>query len=509
MVVGGATSDTHAMTRSRSVLAAVSLVALVETWSTSATAQNYRSVPIGGRTATMGGAGTAAGNDSAMPYLNPAGLAGLPSDVLAVSASIYGLRTLSARRSLAPNGFPGAFGPSQNETASFSSSSTFQLPSSVMYVKSVSAPTANVRTVLAGSLVVPAMTGTEFIASRSAFFPSTQTDFSLSQSVIERSSDLYIGPTWAVAVGDRFRAGASLYGLYSDGVRSTTLSSSLLLASGTLPGRGSSSRVETTKGYAAVVTAGAQFRIVDNLWVGLGLATPAVPITGKGTVTSNRDDVDVDVNAGSAKLLSESTNTPVDVKVRRPLRINVGVAWDDRERFSIALDGTMFLATEAQKLQGITETTHIETGLSARHFRSAYLKTRQRDLTLDLSLGAEAKLFDPLCIRAGVMTSRSNRPSIDAIYASNEGYSIREDLYGASLGLGLKVGSFDSTAGVSYMYSTGSLPAIDVAQNGSPLVSVETTGHTLMFILSGAVTIAEAQKIIKDQAPVPLQELVP
>ena len=53
-------------------------------------AQNHNGVPLGGRTAMMGGAGVAAGNDSAMPYLNPAGLAGVPGDILGVSATVYG-----------------------------------------------------------------------------------------------------------------------------------------------------------------------------------------------------------------------------------------------------------------------------------------------------------------------------------------------------------------------------------------------------------------------------------
>lgn len=45
----------------------------------------------------MGGATTAAGNDSSMPYLNPAGLTGLPADVLAVSASVQAFSARSFR----------------------------------------------------------------------------------------------------------------------------------------------------------------------------------------------------------------------------------------------------------------------------------------------------------------------------------------------------------------------------------------------------------------------------
>src|SRR5688572_32671872 len=97
-------------------------------------AQNLRSVPIGGRTATMGGAATAAGNDSAMPYLNPAGLGGVPGDVFALSATVYGYTHRSfdgffVPQSPDPNG---PLGELVVERQSFSTHSVGELPSSIM-----------------------------------------------------------------------------------------------------------------------------------------------------------------------------------------------------------------------------------------------------------------------------------------------------------------------------------------------------------------------------------------
>src|SRR5262245_46177369 len=46
-------------------------------------------LPLGGRTASMGGAAAAWGRDSAMPYLNPAGYALVPHPTLSLSASLY------------------------------------------------------------------------------------------------------------------------------------------------------------------------------------------------------------------------------------------------------------------------------------------------------------------------------------------------------------------------------------------------------------------------------------
>jgi hypothetical protein len=54
-----------------------------------------QNLPLGGRTASMGGAGMAFGRDSAMPYLNPAGLARIPHHTFSLSANLY---TQEARR---------------------------------------------------------------------------------------------------------------------------------------------------------------------------------------------------------------------------------------------------------------------------------------------------------------------------------------------------------------------------------------------------------------------------
>src|SRR5215510_11457832 len=73
-------------------------------------AQNLRDVPLGGRTATMGGAGVAAGHDHAMPFLNPAGIAGTPTDVLSISATVYGYAAAPVPDYYVPNRFDPSYG---------------------------------------------------------------------------------------------------------------------------------------------------------------------------------------------------------------------------------------------------------------------------------------------------------------------------------------------------------------------------------------------------------------
>ena len=92
-------------------------------------------VPIGGRTATMGGAGVAAGNDSAMPYLNPAGLAGVPGSIFGVSATVYAYQRLDVERYFFPAPMDASLGYGEISVGrdTVASSTFMDLPSSVMY----------------------------------------------------------------------------------------------------------------------------------------------------------------------------------------------------------------------------------------------------------------------------------------------------------------------------------------------------------------------------------------
>ena len=58
---------------------------------------NYRPVLLGGRTAAMGGTGVAFGTDSAMPVLNPAGLAAIDKHNISLSASLYSLSAVDVK----------------------------------------------------------------------------------------------------------------------------------------------------------------------------------------------------------------------------------------------------------------------------------------------------------------------------------------------------------------------------------------------------------------------------
>src|SRR5215213_2754957 len=125
-----------ALRRSRSPVPVCALLAALVTLTTrAALAENLRDVPLGGRTAAMGGAGVGSGTDAAMPYLNPAGVAGTPHDIVSVTASVYSGLGATVDHFYAPDGLDPRYGDAQIEEDFLDQSHLAVLPSAVTYFR--------------------------------------------------------------------------------------------------------------------------------------------------------------------------------------------------------------------------------------------------------------------------------------------------------------------------------------------------------------------------------------
>jgi hypothetical protein len=126
--------------------------------------------------------------------------------------------------------------------------------------------------------------------------------------------------------------------------------------------------------------------------------------------------------------------------------------------------------------------------------------TRQRHLAvLNVAVGGEVSLSPMLALRAGGFTDFDPRPDIGSTI--DDVYSQHLDHYGATLGLGLKVGSFDTTVGLAGVYGTGKFGAANpfgVLGGEDHAVPVDITSHAIMFVLSGAVTVEKAKETMKE-----------
>jgi hypothetical protein len=476
----------------------------VLTFSTSAHAQ-AQNVPIGGRTATMGGAGVAAGNDSATPYLNPAGEAGLPGDVLAVSATVYSYETRRAPGIFHPNGFASVLGPANVGTDHLSSSATGELPSSVMYFKELPRLAPEVFQRLGVALVIPYAEHVELVGNMAATFPNTASSVKQSLGVSATTTDYYLGPTYAVAFGDRLRLGASLDALYVAENRAINYGLDTFAGSGSLPSGQRTQYAESGWSLGVVPILGAQLRVVSHLWLGATVAAPSMHLEGADTVGLQSSGNAVSPTTFQTTAYSQTIAVnDASYSSDRPMRISAGVAYDDRSSWSAALDGSLYLARAgAIQANGAQSGTSTQTGDVSRQYTQPYAESWDLVQSYGLSAGGEVVVNPLVALRGGVFYDSSNLP---AGAGGNRLYAFRFDRVGGTLGVGLTVGSFDTTAGAVYSHGTGSVVAQDPSQSSLPLVFTSASSDTFMVALSGAVTVQQARRVIEETVPVQLPE---
>jgi hypothetical protein len=472
----------------------------------SALAQNPRSVPLGGRTATMGGAGVAEGNDSAMPYLNPAGTAGLPGDVFAVSAAVYAYTTQSISRYFHPNGFNTNYGTNPQLQESFSASQSWELPSSVMYFHDFG-QIGETRHLLGMSLVTPMATRLQSIGSYNALFTENTTTANESRAYTTDVTQYHFGPTYSVRVGKRLRLGASAYAVYTQ--ETNTLQSTQLTSIG-----GNSAlfvnrtqRAESYSSYSFAPVLGVQFNAVDDLWLGASFAPPSIHIGGSGSIvgSSSADFVDPSTHQPVSYLLSSYSNASYASET--PLRASLGIAYNRKSAFAVAADMTYYGARGgAWSFSGNQRTLITRTGDVSRNIVSPI--NLQRDLAsiVDLSVGGELWALPWLAVRVGAFTDFSNvapftNPTLD------DEFRTRLDNVGLTAGLGVLAGSFDTTIGGVWSHGTGRFISVDAISDQSNaakvglLPAVATTTNTFMLVLSGAVSIEDAKRQMHISVP--------
>lgn len=470
-----------------------------------AAAQNMRDVPLGGRTATMGGAGTAFGNDSAMPYLNPAGLAGLPLDVFALSANIYASSKRTIPGVIHPKGFGFA---NQPGSESVSSSDLFQLPGSVMYLFNFNAPTDKVRIVAAMSLIIPSIEQSQTTGNYAVKLPNIAGGLSEAVSVSSSSTDYYIGPSFAAQLGKRIRVGMSLYALHTVSRLSYQRSLFYFESNGAATAEAKDLYTETHDGYSFVPIAGVQVNPFSHLWLGAGVAAPSVRM--KGVRNISYDFQYQSVGGGYHATAVQSS----DSQSERPLRVNVGVGWDKPGSFAVAGDIHWYAKrVDAIGYQGVANFTEQKTGDILRQYGKATRDTTDLKSILNISVGAEVWVLDMASVRGGVFTNFANA-TFDDNPTTAKPLSSTRDRYGATLGIGVLMGSFDSTIGGLYQRGKGQMVVSDYTSGAAIDVQgknaiTDFTENTFMFIFSGVVTAQDAKKNMGPQLDVDVKVKAP
>jgi long-subunit fatty acid transport protein len=455
-----------------------------------ARAQNLREVPQGGRTATMGGVGVGAGTDAAMPVLNPAGLAGTPTDMLSVSADVYSVTWMKIPQYFRPNGVTGKFGDVTSVSdEDYSVNEIDSTPSGVAYFARLGPAADPGRHVLGVSLTVQ----NYLLFNEVGAFGAVTSTGNLREDVVVASqvTQYLAGPSYAVRVADGVRLGISVLATYSHWTRDNhdnTLFSQITGGVASPNSANVRSRLDAAS-FGVTAVAGVQARVAPNTWIGAAFESLSLPIYGSGDLFQNADLTSVDATKGQQAIHQNAHITFNDFQIHRPFRASLGVAYEVPKSWAIGGDVHAWLPQKrlvhsAYSGQALT----FQTGVAPQETNVDSDISIDSQLTLNGSLGGEFFLTDKLALRAGVATDRD----IIADTARDGSQNSRLDWYMATLGLGSYEGIFETTYGAALRYGVGTRYVPDHFNSGQP-VGVDYTGWGAMIILSGSVKLEKEE----------------
>lgn len=448
-------------------------------------------LPLGSRTAAMGGAATAAGRDGAMPYLNPAGFARVKSTTLSLSASLYRYR----RAEISPFFFHGEVDPVFGELIALSPEEDNRMVSerfgafpgaaSALWHFGGEPETPGLHHVLALSVIVLRDDDDTFEGDFVAVLDLGlgETAFRSQESFVSQLTDYVFGPTYAIDAGV-WRFGVSPLLTYTAATRSMT--SGTVFANDTffLNSRLTSFNNVASLGFQPVL--GAQWQATSELHLGMSFAPPSVHLTGtldnQSVLTSAGPPDDPEATSVSVRQASG------EFERRFPMRIQAGLALEQPRAWGVAAD---FVYHDARADAFVTrgEGTNVSQvqGQSQQSEPDAFEFATDTLRRISMRAGAEIYLNSVWALRFGGYYEP--KATADATEPEDV-LSQHVDIVGATLGLGLEDQIGETTFGVDVAHGSGSSAALDPLGGGA-VREVNASSWTVQAFVGGAIDVGE------------------
>lgn len=429
----------------------VSLSLLLAAVSSPAAAQsNYHPHPLGIRTAGMGGAAAAFGTDSAMPFLNPAGIAGNKGYWLALSANVAAYNSFSVENYYS---LDEAFDFDVEETP-LTGVGLDIFPSSALVGLPLDAEGTHF---FAISTIVP-----YGHSAQSIFGLELDPDPALNLRLLDeedaRALFYHVGPTYAVKLDDKLRAGVSIFARFVSFDADTSLeTSSYDLNTGDVTFSPTEIRLRA-QSQDLVITSGVQVGPFSGFSFGASLRTPSIHLSGSsrqdsrsfgGSSTSDQNQ------RTNVVEIDEVTLEGSDWRSRTPLSFTLGAGFEDPGTFAIAADVSFFLPVGPYVYsEGFMDRLELADGRPAMLVREEFSFEEEKAAVVNVNLGAEVALSDSFLLRGGFYTDFSNR-SIPEERTSADLGTASIDRFGATLGLAYAGQRTNLQLGVIYRRETG------------------------------------------------------
>jgi long-chain fatty acid transport protein len=452
---------------------------------------NYQNYVVGQRAMGMGGAFTALSDDGAGAYYNPAGMAMAASTSISASLSVYGVERRQLKEAVSPPVIVDA------ERPDLTSSNVPTIPTTVgMAYKFGKRMGDDIKRFGIGfSVFVPYHSNFDF--SGKTLIGTTDPD-EYEVEVLEKDKTVQQGPSFALRITPKLSAGVAIFHVY----RSTRWSSTVRQ----FGPRDANLMTEYFDEQRALITrsihsmlfkVGARYDISPSWKLGLAVTAPSITLWGNGsTHTSNVTYLESCLDPPRC-MRYESFGGTVDADSKTPLSLRAGVAYEYRDRLTLAADLSWHppltydpfdIGEEANKFG--------ETG-------PVVLTELRRNHVVNVNSGAEL-LWGKVTLRAGFFTNFSSAPKVQ-----RAGFAMppRVNMFGATLSAGYRWRTRTISLGVLYCFGSGQSSALredPLASLDQPYGPVDERRDYVYFFITGAQealkdTMVKVYKKVRDR----------
>jgi long-chain fatty acid transport protein len=402
--------------------AVVLCASLLPSYARAASDTHYQDTLIGERAAGMGGAFTALANEGTGAFYNPAGIVVDASTLIQVSMSAY---KFSSKRTTVID----LCGAEVTED----DGGFFGFPAALGFVKLIGAR-GGVRHAIGLNLAVPTMDKVSQAAALDDVSCGGAT-FDMGDARLLTDRVFVSGLSYAVRPLSWVRFGVTL-GFASRGVSQTDMTT-FVLGDATQLNYPSVDLVNVDVTiWSLFLQAGVVVEPWADLRVGLSVTSPYATLDDEGRL----DLVSSSTNAADWQSTTRVNLDDATYAWKVPLRLALGLAYAQPRRFTVAADVSLHLPVDAYD---VVSHPLLPPGIARL----------ERELVINVNLGAELLLAGKIALRAGFFTKLSSHP---ALKVGVDDFADKVDYFGGSLGVSY-ISSDNSSLGlvVQAQYGVG------------------------------------------------------
>jgi hypothetical protein len=459
---------------------------------------NDRSAPTGGRTALMGNTGIALGEDGASPFMNPATIVRIHDSSVAFSVNFVSFSDEHFSDWHQPGGVDAKnFGNVGLTGTGVWSTNLNALPSTLCLFFTTAGAAVE------SDLGLTVRQGRQKLAVCFATLESQNTTLAALgfngmtpagttaqvQSIAENFTRAQAGPTYSIALTDRFALGLSLDGvLTNDSFSLDSNGISSAVGGGSLGSTFGASGAGHSFDLAAIV--GATYRF-DRVTIGLSSQLPAVHVFGGYNGALHQSSAIGATNNES--LVNGSGN----FEALPPPRIGLGVGFK-LPRFILEVDGSFDFGSSTAFSSSLTGTTTTFAATGPTNTPVAATYSMPTHPIGNVAVGGEYFLAPDLSLLGGVSTNLSSLPGLSPAQTLGNFTPERTNWINASFGLGSygSVGSFLVGAVLGFGWGEGLAINPYVLPNNWAVV--DTQSYSALLVLAGSINFKSVKKAMNE-----------